>query len=118
MTTDFVLTVCLDGIPEAYDYHAYEQTIDAVGEAMCRYDEEPAKIITLLLSRKDDDYRAGQKPRFLDARGAAHILFGDQLDDPGFDPRSAQFRSGADVCAALATHFNLTDKEYKSLSQT
>lgn len=60
--TSYVLTVCLDGIPEGRDYHAIEETIEATGEAMCRFEEEPTKIVTLLLSDKNQEYRAGQAP--------------------------------------------------------
>lgn len=120
--TGYVLTVCLNGIPEGRDYITAgdkdDETIDAAGEAICRYEEEPEKIVTLLLSRKDQDYRAGQDPQtILTAEGAAAILFGYQFDEPGFDPVSAQFISGADVCAALYTHFNLSDGDLLAIAK-
>lgn len=111
----YVLTVCLDGIPQARDFDAKEEAIDAIGEAIIEFETDDTRIVTLLLSLEHSEYRGGQEPLFLDARGAAHILFGDQIDDLDFDPHTAQFLSGADVCASLAAHFNLTDDEYKSL---
>jgi len=60
--TDYVLTVCLDGVPEGRDYDAIEETIEATGQAMCRYEEAPEKIVTLLLSEQNQDYRAGTVP--------------------------------------------------------
>lgn len=54
----------------------------------------------------------------LSALDAARILFGDdQLGDPGFDPSSAQFVSGADVCERLAARFGFTDNDYDQLAR-
>ena len=58
----YVLTVCLDGVPDSRDFDAIEETIEATGEAICRHEEEPTKIVTLLLSERSQDYRAGQEP--------------------------------------------------------
>lgn len=54
----------------------------------------------------------------LSALDAVRILFGDdQLGDPGFDPSSAQFRSGADVAAGLASSFGFTNNDYDQLAR-
>jgi hypothetical protein len=52
----------------------------------------------------------------LTAEDAAHILFGEQIEEDGFDPGSAQFRSGADVCDALAMHFGFTHEDYAKIN--
>lgn len=55
----------------------------------------------------------------LDAETAACILFGsDVIDDYEFDPSQEQFRSGADVCEALASHFGFTDADYRVIQRS
>jgi hypothetical protein len=116
--TGYVLTVCLDGVPEGRDFNAIEETIEATGEAMCRYEEDPTKIVTLLLSEKSSGYRAGQNPNaILTAEQAMSILFGPAFDDPRFDARTAEFVSGADVCASLAEHFNMSNAEIDAMAR-
>lgn len=53
----------------------------------------------------------------LTTRQAVKLLFGDQIYDPDFDPTQAQFRSGADVCEALASHFHLDSEEIANTVQ-
>ena len=54
---------------------------------------------------------------FIIAEEAAALLFGDQLDDPDFDPRVAQFESGADVAEGLASLFGFTDEDYARIAR-
>lgn len=55
------------------------------------------------------------KTNTLNAEEAAAILFGDQFDYAGFEPETATFASGADVCEWLAAHFGFTDADYRAL---
>ena len=111
----YLLTVCVDGVPEGRNYDAIEETIEAAGEAICRFEENPTKVVSLAVSDTYEGYVAGP-PKVLTAEEAMSILFGWSFDEPGFDARTAQFISGSDVCSALASHFCLSDEEINTLA--
>ena len=113
---NYVLTVCVDGIPEGRDFDVEEEAIDAAEEAILRHEEDPTKSVSLVLSDSQRDYRAGP-PRVLTAEDAMSILFGYHFDELDFDARTARFASGADVCASLAHCFNLGDEEINRLAK-
>ena len=113
--TSYVLTVCADGEPITRDFHAIEETIEATGEAICAHEENPNVIVSILLSEKIQDYRAGLK--VMTAERAMRTLFGYQFASEDFDAHTAQFISGADVCEALASFFGLSSDQINIMAR-
>lgn len=52
------------------------------------------------------------------AEEAVAILFGPQIKEADFDPKQAQFSSGADVAAGLASFFGFTHEDYEGIARS